>query len=165
MFVRNDAKEFRFCRSKCHKNFKMKRNPRKVRWTKAFRKASQKEMTVDTSLEFAARRNIPIKYNRDTVQKTLQAMERVSEIRKKRELAFYKKRMIHSKERELEDARKLVAANPGMYATEEETADLMETISEEEDVEDQMMTDAEPVRDKIPIMVRNRTKKKQTIRN
>ena len=75
VFVRNDSKVFRFCKSKCHKNFKMKRNPRKVRWTKAFRKAAGKEMTVDATLEFEKRRNVPVRYDRDLVTATLGAMQ------------------------------------------------------------------------------------------
>lgn len=100
----------------------MKRNPRKLKWTKAFRKSAGKEMVVDSTLTFAARRNVPVRYNRDLVASTLKAMERVSEIRAKRERVFYKKRMAGNKERERQANRKLVAENehllPKMRASE-----------------------------------------------
>jgi len=92
-FVRNDARVFKFCRSKCHKNFKMKRNPRKVRWTKAFRKAAGKEMAIDSTLEFEKRRNVPVKYDRELVKTTIAAVKRVGEVRRRRETAFWKSRM------------------------------------------------------------------------
>ncbi|KAI0306469.1 ribosomal protein L24e-domain-containing protein [Multifurca ochricompacta] len=92
-FVRNDAKVFRFCTSKCHKNFKMKRNPRKVRWTKAFRKAAGKEMVIDKTIDFEKRRNVPVRYDRDLMHTTLQAMRRVAEVKRRREHAFWRNRM------------------------------------------------------------------------
>ncbi|EIM90100.1 uncharacterized protein STEHIDRAFT_51906 [Stereum hirsutum FP-91666 SS1] len=98
-FVRNDAKVFRFCTSKCHKNFKMKRNPRKVRWTKAFRKAAGKEMTIDSTIDFEKRRNVPVRYDRELVQTTIKAMKRVAEIKARREHAFWKNRMLQNKEK------------------------------------------------------------------
>lgn len=105
------GKSFRFCRSKCHKNFKMKRNPRKLKWTKAYRKNAGKEMTVDSTLQFAARRNVPVRYDRELFAKTVKAMERISEIRARRERVFYKKRMAGKRAREVAAARKLVADN------------------------------------------------------
>ncbi|KAL3423675.1 ribosomal protein L24e [Phlyctema vagabunda] len=89
----------------------MKRNPRKLKWTKAFRKSAGKEMVVDSTLTFAARRNVPVRYNRDLVATTLKAMQRVGEIRQRRERVFYKKRMEGNKERERAANRKLVAEN------------------------------------------------------
>ena len=164
MFVRNDSKEFRFCRSKCHKNFKMKRNPRKVRWTKAFRKAAGKEMVVDATLAFAARRNVPVKYNRETVQKTLQAMERVAEIRKRRENAFHRARMQGNREKEVAAARKLIAANVPQFAgveeVAEEDADEEEMVLDEEsDEEEERQVVAEKQKIKIPILLKNKTRK------
>ncbi|KAI9932980.1 hypothetical protein ASPWEDRAFT_33991 [Aspergillus wentii DTO 134E9] len=110
-YVRNDSKSFRFCRSKCHKNFKMKRQPRKLKWTKTHRMQAGKEMLVDSTAQFAARRNVPEKYNRDLMGHTIEAMERIGEIRERRERAFYKKRLAGKEERELEEDRKLVAEN------------------------------------------------------
>jgi large subunit ribosomal protein L24e len=68
-------------------------------------------MTLDSTLLFAARRNVPVRYNRDLVAKTLEAMKRIAEIRARRERVFYKKRMAGKRAREMEDARKLVANN------------------------------------------------------
>lgn len=119
MFVRNDAKEFRFCRSKCHKAFKQRRNPRKLKWTKAFRKAAGKELAVDSTLTFSARRNVPVRYNRDLVATTLKAMARVEEIRQKRERAFYKNRMKGNKERQIALDKKLVESNPELLKMRE----------------------------------------------
>ncbi|KUF82210.1 ribosome biogenesis protein RLP24 [Phytophthora nicotianae] len=96
-FVRNDSKIFRFCRSKCHKNFNRKRNPRKVKWTKAFRKAAGKEMALDTTFDFDKQRHRAVKYDRELMGATIHAIERVTQIKEKREAAFYKNRMKDSK--------------------------------------------------------------------
>ncbi|KAI0098974.1 60S ribosomal protein L24 [Hypoxylon sp. NC0597] len=135
-FCRNDAKQFRFCRSKCHKNFVMKRNPRKLKWTKAFRKAAGKEMTVDSTLQFAARRNVPVRYNRELVAKTLKAMERVTEIRAKRERVFAKRRLAGKRARELAADRKLVETHghllPKMRGSEKRRLAMEEGLNAEE---------------------------------
>ena len=102
MFVRNDCKVFHFCRSKCHKLFKMKLNPRKLKWTKAHRRAAGKEMTVDSSYDFERLRHRPVKYDRELMKTTVRAMDRVAEIKQKREERFWQKRMEPNKEKEKE---------------------------------------------------------------
>lgn len=184
MFVRNDAKEFRFCRSKCHKAFKQRRNPRKLRWTKAFRKAAGKELVVDSTLTFASRRNVPVRYNRDLVATTLQAMSRVEEIRQKRERAFYKNRMKGNKEKDLALDRKLVESNPELLkmrevelrrkaerkAAKEASMDVEEDIdveSSEEEEEDMMSmsedeSEEESGKVKQKVLLKNKRKVKRS---
>merc|ERR1712126_315558 len=57
-----------------------------------------KELAVDPSLEFEKRRNIPIKYNREIWQQTIQAMKRVEEIKQKRQAQFIYDRQKKAKE-------------------------------------------------------------------
>lgn len=63
------------------------------RWTKAFRKAHGKELTVDSTFQFERLRHTPIKYNRELMGKTIQAMQRIAEIKAKREKRFWAERM------------------------------------------------------------------------
>lgn len=46
----------------------------------------------DATLEFEKRRNIPVRYDRDLMATTLKAMQRVQEIKAKRERVHYKNR-------------------------------------------------------------------------
>ena len=103
---------FRFCRSKCHNTFKNKYNPRKLRWTKAFRRAAGKEMTVDSTFDFERLRNRPVKYDRELMKKTVRAMERVQVIKEKREERFWAKRMAPNKE--VQKARDLAEVEQGL---------------------------------------------------
>mmetsp|Transcript_42579 Transcript_42579/g.96241 ORF Transcript_42579/g.96241 Transcript_42579/m.96241 type:complete len:159 (-) Transcript_42579:312-788(-) len=111
-FVRNDAKVFCFCRSKCHKAFKAKLNPRKLKWTKAFRRAAGKEMSVDTTFDFERLRHRPVKYDRELMKTTVRAMERVQKIKEAREKRFWDKRMEGNPERERQ--RDLVEVKQGL---------------------------------------------------
>ena len=115
-FVRNDSKVFRFCRSKCRRNFDLKRNPRKVRWTKAFRRANGKDIKVDSTLDFEKIRNRPVKYDRDLMMKTIAAMKRIEEIKKVRQERFYKQRMAASKIRQKEEKKADIVKNIDIIA-------------------------------------------------
>jgi large subunit ribosomal protein L24e len=59
----------------------MKRNPKKLRWTKAFRRATGRELVNDKTLEFEKRRNRPVKYNRELWEKTVKAIRKVEEVK------------------------------------------------------------------------------------
>jgi large subunit ribosomal protein L24e len=92
----------------------MKRQPRKLKWTKTHRALRGKEMIVDSSLllsQFAKKRNIPVKYDRNLVATTIKAMERVEEIRQRRERVFTKRRLAGkvARERQRETDRRVVA--------------------------------------------------------
>jgi len=105
----------------------MKRNPRKVRWTKAFRKAAGKEMTIDSTIDFEKRRNVPVRYDRELVTTTLKAMKRVGEIKQRREHAFWKHRMAAAREKQRAHRRKKLAAKSSVTLVEPMSVESPET--------------------------------------
>ena len=101
----------------------MKRNPRKVRWTKAYRALAGKDLADDAVFEMERRRNVPVRYDRELVSRTVAAMQRVDEVRVARQDRFYERRMRKARAEaraaaraQLENEAHLIAA-PGGLAT------------------------------------------------
>lgn len=98
--------------------FKAKKNPRKLKWTKAYRAAHGKEMTVDSVLEFEQRRNVPVKYNRTLMVKTIQAMKKVDEIKQRRMKRFFERRMAKAKAKKKQDVENELAKHSDLISDE-----------------------------------------------
>jgi large subunit ribosomal protein L24e len=62
-------------------------------------------MAVDATFEFEKRRNRPVKYDRDLMGKTILAMQRVQDIKEKREERFFANRMNDAKAEKKMQAR------------------------------------------------------------
>ncbi|VDL92016.1 unnamed protein product [Schistocephalus solidus] len=107
-FVRNDSKEFVFCRGKCHKAFKHKRAPRKTKWTKTHRKMARKELSDDFAQTFERKRNTALRYSRENLLTTLNAINTVVAIKNKRESLFITKRLKVGVNLRKEEDKKLV---------------------------------------------------------
>uniref|UniRef100_A0A1A9WNK3 Probable ribosome biogenesis protein RLP24 n=1 Tax=Glossina brevipalpis TaxID=37001 RepID=A0A1A9WNK3_9MUSC len=121
---------FKFCRGKCHKAFKRKKNPRKVRWTKAYRKTARKELAIDPSFEFEKRCNAPIKYNREMWNKALDAIKRVNEIKDLRQNHFVMDRLRKGRQVEIQKDVKDVQRNISLILSP--AVDLKERRAREE---------------------------------
>ena len=137
--------------------FKHKKNPRKTRWTKAFRKAAGKELTVDASFEFEKRRNAPVKYDRQLWSDTVKAIQRIEEIKQKRQANYVMKRLrrgrVFERERDLKEVKRDLALikspaagikrnkNKGKVIVTRENDDEME--SEDSSQDEQMQQTSE----------------------
>lgn len=62
-------------------------------------------MAVDSTFEFEKRRNRPVKYNRELMGQTLQAMQKVTAIQTARELRHFAARMQDAKVEKKKQAR------------------------------------------------------------
>jgi large subunit ribosomal protein L24e len=107
-----------------------KKNPRKLKWTKAYRAAQGKDLVVDSTFEFEQRRNRPLKYDRNLMETTLRTIRLVDEIRQQREAAHWERRMrtaaaIESRQKLVDIAQNinLIERNPEIIRQEVQRAE------------------------------------------
>lgn len=110
-------------------------------------------MIVDTTLTFSVRRHVPTRYSRDLVARTLTAMQRVEEIRARRERVFYRNRMVGNKQRERDANRKIVEENQHLLPRDQRT--VVEEVAEEvESMEVSDLEEEEPEKELVKVKVK-----------
>merc|ERR1719287_3721 len=87
----------------------MKQNPRRIKWTKAYRRVHGKEMTLDSSFNFEKKRLAPTRYNRNLMVKTVWAMQIVDRIKTVRKERFHKQRLAAQVRKRQTSAEKEIA--------------------------------------------------------
>lgn len=150
----------------------MKRNPRKVKWTKAYRKLAGKELAEDTTFEMERQRNKPVKYNRELVHKSVKAMQKVEEVRVARQDRFHEARMKRAAKqqnradhKELETGIDLIEAPVARLHREQAQAGAEAqpmAVEQEAPVKESMQVKQKPVKQKLRIPV-EKPKKRVTI--
>lgn len=108
-------------------------------------------MIVDGTLlgDIAMKRNVPVRYDRERVAKTLEAMGRVEEIRARREKRMYVERMRGKKAAQLEADRRLVAENQHLLPPEER--ERVEAVLDDEEGESEVESGESVVMDESEI--------------
>lgn len=95
-------------------------------------------MTIDSTIDFEKRRNVPVRYDRELIQTTVKAMKRVGEIKARRERAFFKHRMAVSREKQRAHRKK-----------------AMETIKESVKLHEPLSVESSATRQKIKVPVKS----------
>jgi len=90
---------------------------------------------VDSTFEFEKRRNRPVKYDRDLMGKTIAAMQRVSEIKERREARFFANRMkdakiIQKKEARVEIEKSIEILAPAVAQREAKMQEVVDSARE-----------------------------------
>jgi len=113
----------------------MKRNPRKQKWTRAWRNNTGKELVNDNVFEFEKRRNVPLKYNRDTIAQTVKVMARAEEIKERRRKDFYEARMKDTREMKKTEMLRDIKIHGHLMDAEDRKAERKKALAENKEAE------------------------------
>ncbi|KAL6251066.1 hypothetical protein RBB50_001274 [Rhinocladiella similis] len=144
----------------------MKRQPRKLKWTKTSRALRGKEMVVDQNLllsQFAKRRNAPVKYDRTLVAATMKAMERIEAIRARRERVYTRRRLSGKAQREARKRQDLKVIAEGEHLIRKELADLEAARAETEPMVEEVKAQMETSRVVGEERLRQKQKRKMLV--